>query len=225
MGAYANTQTKLIRNETIYVDKNNTAGPWDGTIEHPYQYIKDAIENSTDGDTIFVFNGTYYENVLVNKELILIGQSKKNTIIDGMYNEFIISIINDNVRIENFTLRNSGGYQKNSGIKIETKNNCIKDCIFYRTKSGIYINETDSNEIHNCIFYKNGEGVILQKSNGCIIKDCCFCHNSLGINVEQSNGVDISNCYAHTNGIGLFINRSFPLFHEGFYISPASSYG
>ena len=121
MIAIANAQTKTICSEMIYVDTNNTEGPWDGTFEHPYQYIQDAIENATEGDTIFVFNGIYFENIFVDKILIIIGESKNNTIIDGMYNEFIINIINDQVTIQNFTLRNSGGYQKNSGIKIDTQ--------------------------------------------------------------------------------------------------------
>jgi len=29
---------------TIYVDDDNTSGPWDGTIEHPYQYIEDGVD-------------------------------------------------------------------------------------------------------------------------------------------------------------------------------------
>ena len=49
---------------TIYVDDDNTAGPWDGTLEHPFQKIQDGIDNTSDGDTIFVYSGTYYENIL-----------------------------------------------------------------------------------------------------------------------------------------------------------------
>ncbi|MBS3802690.1 MAG: hypothetical protein KGY65_08065, partial [Candidatus Thermoplasmatota archaeon] len=28
---------------TIYVDDDNIDGPWDGSIEHPFQYIQDGI--------------------------------------------------------------------------------------------------------------------------------------------------------------------------------------
>ena len=31
---------------TIYVDDDNTAGPWDGTLEHPYQHIQDGVNNN-----------------------------------------------------------------------------------------------------------------------------------------------------------------------------------
>ena len=56
---------ETIRNEkvdsgnTIYVNVNNTKGPWDGTIEHPYQYIQDGVDNANQGDTVYVFSGIY----------------------------------------------------------------------------------------------------------------------------------------------------------------------
>ena len=68
---------------TIYVDDNNTDPPWIGTPEHPYQYIQDAVEITMNGDRVFVFNGTYYENVVVHKSINLIGEDKNTVIIDG----------------------------------------------------------------------------------------------------------------------------------------------
>jgi hypothetical protein len=38
-----------------------------------YTSIQDSINASTDGDTILVYSGTYYENVNVSKQLILRG--------------------------------------------------------------------------------------------------------------------------------------------------------
>ena len=96
--------------DAIYVNKYNTAGPWYGTQEHPYQHIKDAVLNSKTGDTIYVSRGTYYENITIDKTITLIGEDKSNTIIDGTYNDTIIQITTENVRISKFTIRNSGGY-------------------------------------------------------------------------------------------------------------------
>jgi len=36
-----------------------------------YTKIQDAIDNATSGDTVFVYNGVYYENVIVNKTINL----------------------------------------------------------------------------------------------------------------------------------------------------------
>ena len=43
----------------IYVDDDNTIGPWDGTPEHPYQYIQDAIDVAWHSDTVLVKDGEY----------------------------------------------------------------------------------------------------------------------------------------------------------------------
>src|SRR5271157_1553911 len=50
-----------------------------------YATIQEAIDaNSTlNGNTIQVNAGTYYENVVVNKSVSLVGASKLSTMIDG----------------------------------------------------------------------------------------------------------------------------------------------
>ena len=92
---------------TIYVDDDNTEGPWDGTLEHPYQYIQDAINVSSDGNIIFVFNGTYYEKILVNRSVNLIGETRNNTIIDGNGSGDVVNITADWVSISEFAIQNS----------------------------------------------------------------------------------------------------------------------
>ena len=69
-------------NNTIYVDDDNTSGPWDGSQEHPFQYIQDGIDNAYEGYTVFVKNGLYHENIVINKSINLDGENKKDTIID-----------------------------------------------------------------------------------------------------------------------------------------------
>ena len=53
---------------TIYVDDDNVEGPWDGSSCYPYKYIQDGINNASSDDTVFVRNGLYYENIIVNKK-------------------------------------------------------------------------------------------------------------------------------------------------------------
>jgi len=203
------TDNNILTNaEIIYIDDNNIGGPWNGTIEHPYQHIKDGILNSTDGDTIYVFSGIYYENIAVDKTIKLIGENKNNTIIDGMHGEYILKIIKDDVNIENFTIKNSGGYKENSAIKIDSENNTITHCNIYRTRTGIHLNNTKENKIINCFFNTNGEGIFLINSSENIIQYCQFCHNSIGINIQNSEKNKIYDSYAHTNGIGIFLEKS-----------------
>jgi parallel beta-helix repeat protein len=195
-------------NGMIYVDDDNKEGPWNGTLEHPYRYIQDAIDNASDGDIVYVFNGVYYEDIVVYKSLTLIGETKTLTIIDGMYKNSIIHVSANFTYIQNVTIRNSGGNLNNAGIKIDSIDNQITNCIVYRTKSGIYINKTHNNIINNCTFSNNGEGIFLQSTLDNTIRDCYFCHNGIGLNIRNSDTITITGCYAHTNGIAFFFDNS-----------------
>jgi len=192
----------------IYVDDDNMNGPWDGMMEHPYQHIHDGIVAASDGDIIYVFSGEYYENIVVDKSITLLGENRKNTIIDGTYREYVVQIVENYVTIEQFTIRNSGGHMDNAGIKLDSWSNVIRKCTIYRTKTGVYVNGTNDNEIDNCTFHTNGEGIYLKSSNGNKITDCYFSHNALGLNTGGSDGIEITDCYAQTNGIGFFFNNS-----------------
>ena len=61
------TTTVTISAVDVYVDDDNIAGPWDGTITYPYQTIQDGIDAVT-SSTVYVFSGTYMENIVI-KEL------------------------------------------------------------------------------------------------------------------------------------------------------------
>ena len=107
---------------TMYVDDDNIKGPLKSTssgIFPPsgitlyvggsgpdnYTKIQDAIDNASDGDTIFVYSGTYFEHVVVDKQLYLIGEDKNSTIIDGEGSEDVVVIYADGVTIQQFTIR------------------------------------------------------------------------------------------------------------------------
>ena len=55
-----------------------------GGIEpNNYTKIQDAIDDATDGDTVFVYNGTYAENININKDLTLTDTRSASTTIQA----------------------------------------------------------------------------------------------------------------------------------------------
>ena len=57
----------------------------DGVVQVPEEVptIQQAIDASSNGDTVLVAAGTYYENIEINKEIAIIGEDRSTTIIDG----------------------------------------------------------------------------------------------------------------------------------------------
>jgi len=135
-----------------YVDDDNTDGPWDGTAEHPYQKTQDGVDNAPEGYTIYVCNGIYHENVVINKTINLDGEDSSNTIIDGDGNEDVLFISAEGVRISGFTIQKSGDGLFDSGIKIR---------VYGDADASIHNNEIQNNRL----------GIYLYTSFGCTIKD------------------------------------------------------
>lgn len=81
---------------TLYV---GGAGPGN------YTSIQKAIENSTTGDTIFVYNGTYNENVDTKlKKITLLGEDRETTSIKGQTTDPVVRIGTSDTTISGFTV-------------------------------------------------------------------------------------------------------------------------
>ena len=187
---------------TIYVDDDNIDGPWDGTIEHPYQHIQDAIDATENGDTIYVYGGTYYENIVVNKSVELIGENKETTIIDGQQLGHVITLFADFVTIYGFTIQNSK--EKSHGININTSSYCnIERNILKNNYVGIGMHDYDSNNliITNNSIISNDLGILLTCENHTVSYNNVS-NNDQGIYMLSDNTIVKENTFID-NDMGL----------------------
>lgn len=94
-----------------------------------YFTIQDAINDALNGDTISVAPGTYYENLVVNRNINLTGAGKDKTIIDGQQKGPVITINDGAATIIGFTIRNGkserGGGIFNNGATLTLKDSTI----------------------------------------------------------------------------------------------------
>jgi len=130
----------------------------DGGVD--YTKIQDAIENTSNNDIIIVYNGTYKENIVIDKSLKIIGENSFNTIIDGQNKSNTIDIKSDNVEITRFKIINSSKNKwYNAGIRITSSNNWIHDNIIEKNNLGLFIKQSTNNTINDNKLY--GDGIIL----------------------------------------------------------------
>jgi parallel beta-helix repeat protein len=176
----------------IYVDDDNTTGPWDGTPEHPYRRIKDGEMYASFGDTVYVFNGFYYENVRVDISISLIGEDKDSTVIDGDGNHYedVVYIAIDSVSISGFTIQNSGRRSDDAGIDIRSSNNTVSENIIRDNLFGIYLHGYSGNIISgNDITENDKDGISLgASSHNTIISGNSIANNGYdGIDIAYSD--------------------------------------
>jgi parallel beta-helix repeat protein len=142
-----------------------------------YTKIQDAIDNAVNGDTIFVFSGTYHEKIVIDKSINLIGENKYTTIIDAGGNGDAVKIIADGLYFCNFTVQNTGignsiDVLKNSAIEIFSSDfHFIENVICRDTNYGIWTEYSDNNVICDNIFYAYYDGISLDESKNNILRN------------------------------------------------------
>ncbi|MEM2145049.1 MAG: NosD domain-containing protein [Candidatus Jordarchaeaceae archaeon] len=174
-------------------------------IPDDFDTIQKAINNASvlPGDIIFVRKGIYYENIVVNKSLSIVGEDRASTIIDGNGGGSVISIKGvNNVKIEEFTLRNSGVGANYFGVYVEySSNNIIRFNTIVNNYGGLRLDHSDSNVIlGNTISSNKYHGINIYISNNNIISFNTISFNNYhGIYLTSSNNNRISNNVISSN--------------------------
>ena len=138
-------------------------------VPDDYPTIQEAINNANDGDTVYVRAGTYFENVVVNKTVSLVGENRENTIIDGNGTYWgVMKVTADNTLVTGFTVKNSNRF----GIQIwKSFGNTIKENYVTDTFYGIRLDQSTNNSmIGNIVKSNSFMGILLSNSKNNILR-------------------------------------------------------
>jgi parallel beta-helix repeat protein len=215
----------VVRNEPVGVIATNGHSVHNLSTQLDYMTIQEAIDaNETiDGHTIFVEEGTYYENVIVNKTISLMGENRHTTIIDGNRTGVVLYVEADNLKLSGFTIRNAGGWTyPGFGVILNNSDGCTiyGNIITLNPAGGIWItNESSGNLIYNNQILDNGSrppdlrcgnGIELWHSNNNIISNNSISNNVVSGTVMDSSHSNIVNHNTFTNNsIGVGIVASY----------------
>jgi len=184
-----------------------------GSGPNNFTKIQDAVDNASNGDTVFVYDDSspYYERVQISTSINLTGEDRETTIVDAYGGGDVIFISCDNVRIFEFTLQN-GSY----GIRIDRYFGfcIISDNIIKDNSRGIYIWNSDRNIIEGNTFYNNEEETIVGFSSndnvitGNSIDQPTGSYNPHGVGFGTSTGNNISGNTINNCETGVKLFRS-----------------
>ncbi|MBP9583464.1 MAG: right-handed parallel beta-helix repeat-containing protein [Ignavibacterium sp.] len=202
-----------------YVSKTGTSTPPYTSWQTASDSIQKCINICVDGDTVYVANGVYKENLVINKYISLIGSSMDSTVIDGTGLTVItVEYVQHGIggSFENFTILGKG-FNQGAGI-LTVKNILVKNCRIKNDQVGIsVINE--GYQIENVIITSVDLGVY----GGCasincnnVLKNCVIVvpnNTSQGVNTGSGN-------YEISNNIILYTGDAN--FEPGIYVSAAN---
>ena len=110
-------------------------------VDPVYVSFQSEIDAASDGDTVHVSSGTYYENLnFFSNNITLIGENSENTIIDGGGTGSVVTFNNvSGLVIDNFTITNGNNF--NGG--------------------GIYSNFSSSKQTSNFLYKSSGDEILI----------------------------------------------------------------
>ncbi|MBN1862012.1 MAG: right-handed parallel beta-helix repeat-containing protein [Candidatus Thermoplasmatota archaeon] len=215
-----------------------SAGTWlyvGGNGPGNYTKIQDAIDDANDGDTVFVYNGSYIETLEINKSIAVIGEDKDTTFILGGNDSEIVQLKEASIMLNGFTIQR---YNDTNAIGImlidcwscDISRNVVKSCYV-----GILVTQTESSHVSNnsvldCSFgivnviagnvsitYNRIDGN--KKGSGIEVQGTIF-RNYIRRNIITNNSIGINLFFAFFTNIqqnNFFDNQQHAFFTSAFF--------
>lgn len=203
-----------------------------GCMEKPSSTvnIQDMIDNIPSGGILYIDSGIYHGNITLNKSIILIGENKDTTIIDGNGGKSVVVITADNCTFQGFTVTSKNSSEEIIGIDIYSSNNIVTNNTISHCKYSVYLhlrsenntilgNELSNNQyaiylIRSSMNNISKNDILLSKSNGIKLEsysnnnelyDNKISNNLYGLNLVNSYDNKIFNNNISDNQIGIDI--------------------
>lgn len=180
-----------------------------------YTSIQSAINNASENDTIIVYGGTYYEALVINKSINLIGAGSTSTFLAYDENKANIStlilITANSCTIEGFNINTNDSSLNINGVTVDSSNNIISNNEIMNNKYGIHLsyeNDSSNNLISNNIVTNNTRGIYLStgSKNNIVSSNNVSSNTQYGIVLMYaSSNIISSNNISKTQGQGIFI--------------------
>ncbi|SVB23974.1 uncharacterized protein METZ01_LOCUS176828, partial [marine metagenome] len=163
----------------IGADEYNTPN-YDGVVNVPGELptIQGAIDIAVNGDSILVAAGTYTENIDFNsKTLVMIGEDRETTIIDGNNSGRVVNISDSSV-LSNFTIQNGANSTTLKGSGINASGSTVLNNLIVKNNTneqnegaGLFLDGSPGNSprlTNSLVIDNTGDGIVFHGVNSLI---------------------------------------------------------
>jgi nitrous oxidase accessory protein len=167
--------------------------------------VQEGVAVAAANDTVYVYSGTYHENVSIDHTLSLIGEYKQTTIIDGGGVDDVVHVTADWVTINELTIRNSGTTTAenhwDAGIALDHCDNTeVASCILRDNAAGLCLYGSSHNSIVSSFFHFNFGGIV-------------FSEDPLVIEGDNYNNTIAYNMITHNINVGIDFEHTLDTYH------------
>jgi parallel beta-helix repeat protein len=166
--------------------------------------VQEAINSANSGDLIFVHEGTYYEDIVINKSVSLVGQDRDLTVIYGSKSQYVIYVLASGVSVKDLTVRINPLNPYGSGITVGSVGNVILHNKIEDSYYGLMMSSSNNNVVSDNIVSNNTNGVTLFFSSNNAFSDNVVSNNSvygIGLYVSNNNVFSANNVQDNLAGI------------------------
>ena len=161
-------EIETVGDDIVYVDDVDDEG--DGSADNPYNSVSKAVENynSSQNSNVYIKNGEYIidNQIDINKDITLVGESKEGTILDAKGQNSIFKVSADSkVTFINLTFKNA----KSGSALLLSSDKCVVN-------------------VDNCNFDNNTDGAIYYKSYFSSSVSLSIVNSSFTNNYNKDNG-------------------------------------
>ncbi|MBN1280896.1 MAG: right-handed parallel beta-helix repeat-containing protein [Candidatus Thermoplasmatota archaeon] len=203
-----------------------------GTGLGNYTRIQDAIDNASDGDTVFVYDdlAPYYEFLTIDHSLRLLGENRNSTVIYGSgRNDIVVLITAQYVTVQGFTLL---GDEPSFGVMVNADNATIVDVWVRGLQQGIMVMAPNEHSlVKNCLIQycvlESDYGVYTQRVWNVTIRHNFFSDNYIALALFFSFNCTISSnlflschrgIHSDTGANNKFIDNTIVACDEGIFL-------
>jgi len=196
--------------------------------------LQHAIDFSKIGDTILVGDGIYFGHLTINKNVSLIGNGPKRTILNGEGKGDVVRIIKPGggkdgmiipqsqgvsadgsmdkpkkgpgVLLSGFTIIGSGSWERDAGIKVLADGSTIRNVECTDNQNGVLVEGGKNNILLDISCLRNTCGIHIAMAVSTVLKNVSSEENGReGIMLVKAEGTNITHSVVAKNGLGILV--------------------